>query len=293
MRSLTIKRAKRYVASLTKMKVYIEDPEYGDLTINGAPCRKLGELKNGEEATFEIGEDAAKVYVIADKLTRGYCNDYYQLEAGAEDIYLTGRNDFDLGSGNAFRFDNNANGPDETQKKKSRRTGLIVTIAAALVGAVLGYLIVSGLHSAKAAAPKTFTAEEMSITLTKEFSETDAGDFTAVFESNEAVVLAVKEPFSLGEGFGDLTLDEYVDIAISSNGIKNAEKKDLGGVPGFTYTYDNPNNNESYKYYVYTYKLGDAFWMIQFASLEKDAEKLAPQFAEWAKTISFAHAQAE
>ena len=132
-----------------------------------APCRKLGELKNGEEATFEIGEDAVKVYVIADKLTRGYCNDYYQLEAGAEDIYLTGRNDFDLGSGNAFRFDNNANGPDETQKKKSRRTGLIVTIAAALVGAVLGYLIVSGLHSAKAAAPKTFTAEEMSITLTE------------------------------------------------------------------------------------------------------------------------------
>jgi hypothetical protein len=36
--------------------------------INNIRCRKLGELKNNEEKTFEIDENQAKVFVIADKL---------------------------------------------------------------------------------------------------------------------------------------------------------------------------------------------------------------------------------
>ena len=66
MRLLTMKRAKRYVACLVKMKVFIEDPA-GDTMINGTPCRKLGELKNGEEKAFEISEQSAKVFVIDDQ----------------------------------------------------------------------------------------------------------------------------------------------------------------------------------------------------------------------------------
>ena len=60
MRNLTIKRNKTFVACLAKMKVYIEDASANDLTINGIPCRKLGDLKNGEEKNFSIGENAAK-----------------------------------------------------------------------------------------------------------------------------------------------------------------------------------------------------------------------------------------
>ena len=63
MRNLTIRREKHFVASLATMKVYIEDPTANDLTINGVSCRKLGTLKNGEEKTFTIAEEAAKVFV--------------------------------------------------------------------------------------------------------------------------------------------------------------------------------------------------------------------------------------
>ena len=49
MRNLTIVRRKSFVACLAKMKVYIEDPASNELVINKIPCRKLGELKNGEE----------------------------------------------------------------------------------------------------------------------------------------------------------------------------------------------------------------------------------------------------
>ena len=76
MRNLTIKRQKSFVACLGKMKVYIEDPMANDLVIKGVYCRKLGDLKNGEEKTFQIGDNAAKVFVIADALSKDFCNEF-------------------------------------------------------------------------------------------------------------------------------------------------------------------------------------------------------------------------
>jgi len=75
MRRLTIKREKSFVASLAKLKIYIEDPASDEIRINGTPCRKIGDLKNGEEKTFEINEQKAKVFVIADNLSKEYCNE--------------------------------------------------------------------------------------------------------------------------------------------------------------------------------------------------------------------------
>ena len=91
MRNLTITRKKSFVGCLGKMKVYIEDPEAGELEINGVSCRKLGTLKNGETATFPISDRAAKVFVIADKVSRGFCCDYYPITAGTENVVLTGK----------------------------------------------------------------------------------------------------------------------------------------------------------------------------------------------------------
>jgi hypothetical protein len=54
MRNLTIKREKTFVGSLMKVHVYIEDHFNSEITINNVPCRKLGDLKNNEEKTFEI-----------------------------------------------------------------------------------------------------------------------------------------------------------------------------------------------------------------------------------------------
>ena len=80
-RNLTIKRRKKMVACLGTLKIYIEDPMRCDLIINNVACRKLGTLKNGEEKTFQIDKSAAKVFVIADALSKNYCNEYYQLQS--------------------------------------------------------------------------------------------------------------------------------------------------------------------------------------------------------------------
>ena len=145
MRKLTIKRTKTFVACLMKMKVYIEDHSAGEIVINDVPCRKLGDVKNGEEKTFEIEDGAAKVFVIADKLSKNFCNDFYQLPEGTEDIVLSGKNYFNPINGNAFRFDNNDNAAASTNRKRGTRIGIIVMVVAFVVGAVIGFLIVSKL----------------------------------------------------------------------------------------------------------------------------------------------------
>ena len=117
MRNLTITRTKSFVASLGKMKVYIEDPDAGEITIQGVPCRKLGTLKNGETATFPISDLAAKVFVIADTMSRSFSNDYYPIPAGTEDVTLSGKNKYNPGAGNPFRFDG-VTDPDALANRK-------------------------------------------------------------------------------------------------------------------------------------------------------------------------------
>ena len=121
MRKLIIKRHKSFVACLMKTKVYIEDPVANEIAINDVPCRKLGDLKNGEEKAFLIGDEEARVFVIGDKLSKNYCNDFYQLEAGNEDIVLTGKHKYNPVNGNAFRFDNNNNPEVIANRKKGTK----------------------------------------------------------------------------------------------------------------------------------------------------------------------------
>lgn len=141
MRKLTITRRKTFVACAMKLKVYVETDGVGETVINGTPCVKLGTLKNGETQTFEISENAVKVYVIVDSVSKNYCNDFYQLPQGEEDVTLEGQNKFNLANGNAFVFDNNDNPEAEESRKKGKRTGTIVMVTAIVIGVIVGFLI--------------------------------------------------------------------------------------------------------------------------------------------------------
>ena len=143
MRNLTILREKTFVASLAKIKIYVEDTSAGDTLINGVKCRKLGEIKNGEEKTFEIENSATKVFVIADQLSKNYCNEFFELPEGNEDIRLTGKNTFNPFAGNPFRFNGNNSPEVERARKKGGVVGVVVTILAAVVGFALGYILVN------------------------------------------------------------------------------------------------------------------------------------------------------
>ena len=287
MRNLTIKRAKSFVASLVKMKIYIEDHTAGELTINNVPCRKLRDLKNGEEKTFVIGEEAAKVFVIGDKLSRNYSNEFYSLPQGQEDIVLSGRNKYNLANGNAFQFDNNNSEEVLANRKKGKRTGLIVLIIAAIVGFGIGFLSTSGILSAGNDKAKSFCASGMEITLTKSFRETEVPGFTVAYDSKDVAVLALKESFASLEGLNVDTLSQYAQVVLQNNGKNPSSLKNDGDRMYFAYDANSAENGKTYHYVTYLYEADDAYWIIQFATLKENADKYAEDITGWARSVTF------
>lgn len=184
MRNLTIKRTKSFVASLVKMKIYIEDSTSNEIVINNVHCRKIGDLKNGEEKTFPIDECSAKVFVIADKLSKNYCNEFYILPEGQEDIYLSGKNKFNPANGNAFRFDNNTNEAVSDNRKRGTRKGLVVFLTSFLAGL---FIFFAGYNLIFNPTPKEkiFSSDEMTITLTNEFKKAEADGYIDVYDSKK------------------------------------------------------------------------------------------------------------
>ena len=285
MRNLTIKRTKRCVGCLAKMKVYLEAPESGEITINNVPCRKLGDLKNGEEKTFQIGDQAAKVFVIADTLSKNYCNDYYQLPEGQDDVVLSGKNKYNPAGGNPFQFDNNDSEDVRANRKKGTHKGLIVLIAAIVIGGIVGWFIATNAAKPK---EKSFTSDGMTITLTDAFEEMDAEGFTVAYESKNVAVFALKEEFAILDGFESYSVKAYAELLIAANELDSVEIKTTGDQTYFVYDAQNPETKETYRYFSYAYKANDAFWCVQFSTLKRNADDYAEQIAKWAESVRFA-----
>ncbi len=288
MRKLTIKRKKSFVASLAKLKVYIEDPA-GELDITGIKCRLLGTLANGEEKSFYIEENAAKVFVIADKMSRDYCYDCRNLPEGNEDIYLTGKNAFNPATGNAFRFEGGTDEEVAKRHKESKKGGLIVLITAIVIGLTAGWIIGSGvIYSKKKATPKDFSYEEMTITLTALFKEEEVEGRT-VFTSNDVAVFVLRENFVAGDiDLSGYTVRGYAELARENNPVMaGATYEETDGVPNMVYTYAG-DDGKTYVYFTTFYKSSNAFWIVQYFVNESGYESRKPKFIEWAKTVHFA-----
>ena len=285
MRTLTIERRKTFVGCAMAMKVYIEDPDSTDLQINGVSCRLLGKVKNNQKAEFTIGEEAARVYVIADKLSKNICNEFYPIPEGNEDIYLSGKNYFDPFAGNPFYFDGVKDPEVLANRKKTKRKFFPVLIIAALVGGVAGFFVTSGIMDT--VKPETFSSGGMQITLTSEFEETDMAGFTVCYDSRTAAVFALKESFTLMPGFGDYTLTEYGQLVLDANGFDSTVKlQTTDGLTWFDYVAEGNDGNDYY-YFCVVYKSNDAFWLVQFTTPDGKAETMTDTFVQWAKSVTF------
>lgn len=285
MRNLTITRNKSFVACLGKMKIYIEDPDASELLINGVPCRKLGDIKNGQTVTFPISEQAAKVFVIADKASRNYSNDYYPLPAGTEDVAISGKNTYHPGAGNPFRFDGVTDPEVLANRKKGSRKGILILVVAIVVGFLVG-IAQPLLDNAGKNDPKEFSVEGMTITLTKAFDEESYQGFTQCYESSSVAVFTLKEEFTLMAGLEDYTLEDYASLVVQNNGMDESALKTENGILYFDYTAQGGDGDEYY-YLATIHKSGDAFWLIQFATPASNEDSLHDQFLTWAATVEF------
>ncbi|MBR4769689.1 MAG: hypothetical protein IK090_02035 [Clostridia bacterium] len=284
MRLLKITRRKSFVASLAKMKVWIEDPA-GDLMIGGVPCRLLGKLKNGEEGIFEIGEEAARIFVIGDKLSRGFCNDFYEIPAGSTEVVLSGANRFNPATGNAFRFDGSVSEEVVANRKKGMKRGLIVLLCCLIVGFAIGFAIGGpAIRAARNKAPKTFSGGGITITLTKAFDKKQINTSPFCAASRDVVLLANKEDLSKTE-YAGITTEEYGDLWIRYVAKMEGSTTIRDGLP--TFAYEKTVNNTPTTYFCVFLKSGNVYWVLQFATATKRAESSRSQFLSWAKTASF------
>lgn len=290
MRKLTVKRRKRFVACLATMFVWLESAD-GDVRVNGRLCKKIGELKNGEEKSFEIGEEAAALLITA-STGKSFSGEIFFLPAGSEDVTLSGENKFDPAAGNAFRIDENTGEAVKNYRKKSTRLGALILICAILLGAVAGYLISSFILRAQKERPKEFSADGMTIRLTGEFRPQEEEGFTAVYLSKKVTVMATKESYSEVPSPARFSLSSYAEYVAEINRIDKSAIRREDGLTYTAYERSSSSDGETYSYTVFFYQAADAFWLIQFATEKGDADAFREKIFSWAKSVSFADEKA-
>ncbi len=293
MRRLWITRHKAMAASGAKMKVYIEDYENGDTYIQNTLCRKLGVLKNNQKKHFAIGEEAARVYVAADKLSRDAFCEFVTIPEGQEDVFLSGRNHFQPFAGNPFRFDGVEDAETLENRKRGNKRGKGLLIAAIIVGILAGAGI--GVAVSASLLKKTpvreaalYSCRGMQIVMDESFAEQSAPGFAASFVNAETAVRVMREDFSLQEGLEGLTLEEYKDQIFANNGFEASflREQEADRIC-FAYTWSDPGTGDRYAFYNVLMKGPDAFWLVQFSAPQEDAADREPVFRQWAGTITF------
>lgn len=289
MRNLTIKREKSFAGSLTRAKVYVYDELVGDTKINGDLCYKLGELKNGEEKNFVIGDEETKIYVIQDKLSKNMCNEVCYIPAGFENIYLMGECKYNPFGGNNFRFHGMTDPRTlENRKKTSRKFGVFLLFCA-IVGLVGGFFTTyDPPEYAKDGEPYEIVDDSgVKITLTDSFVDAGLDGFDFTYSSDDVVVLGFEDDFSLMEGLEDYSLKEYGDLSIKNNELDSKVEKE-GDITYYTYESYVENEAINYIYFSAIYKTESSFWTVTFAVDETQYEEYKPLFLEWAKSVEFA-----
>lgn len=290
MRNLTIKREKCFVACMATMRVYIEDASSTELIINNVSCRKLGDLKNGEEKTFAIGDAAAKVFVIADVMSKDYCSELYQLPEGEEDIYLTGKNEYNPAAGNAFRFHQNSSAEALANRKRSKKKGGVVMIVALIVGVIAGLMIgfvPRMISEAESKKPKDFETADVRITLTGGFEREEDTAYSwahALYYSRDVEVVIEKEPLSFVNSLKEYSLEQYAQLVMENNGL-TCELKNEDGLVYCTFEFT--DNGVVYYTYMYFYQSDSAFWRVRFCTPSEKLGKYDELIPEWAGSVTF------
>ena len=144
MRTLTVVRKKAFLGCAGTVMIYAEDRDCPELTIGGIPCKKLGQLKNGESGTYEITENEVRIFTIAAVETKDAFNDCRTLESGDRAVTLTGGYGYGNNGENIFRFDDNPDGGAYVDKQLKKDVNKRIVLGAVICGtlaAIVGLLL--------------------------------------------------------------------------------------------------------------------------------------------------------
>lgn len=289
MRNVIIRRYSGFSGRDNDLIVYATDPD-GDITISGKPCRILGSLSDGQTAAFAIGENEVTLYLAEQDPQQLQGWEFCTIPPGNSDVFLSGKRRFSPKYGHPFHFDGNKSIPAK-RWLIALIVGLCIFIPAFAIGLIAGSIQIAHSFHTYRIAPQTFSSDGMQITLTNEFEQVDVSSqgFTTGFTSSDTSIFVLKEPFTLQEGFGDLTLTEYAQLVIDNNAhLAGGTPTVENGLTIFEYETISPIDGENYSYLIVFFRGPDAFWMFEFSTPVSNAPFMRQTYLDYASSIIFA-----
>ena len=135
---------------------------------------------------------------------------------------------------------------------------------------------------------KQYYDNGFSITLPSDFYKKDLASVTVYYESEYAIVTALKESFTTLETVGlnsNSSIEDYAKAVIKNNKQDDADLQ-LSEDGNFAYfVYEKEVSGKEFYYTAVVYKADDAFWLVNFACEDKNKEEYSEKFIDWASTI--------
>ncbi len=138
--------------------------------------------------------------------------------------------------------------------------------------------------------PKTFTVDDLSITVEGFFTEQNGLNeaYDLILISPEAGVMVLKETFTeIAEADLDsnMSVKEYAKIVMNGNSLEGTPVEE-DGMTYFTYTAE--ADGTEFTYMGFCFRGTDAYWLVQIYCSTEDYETKKPEMMEWAKSVVFA-----
>ena len=134
-----------------------------------------------------------------------------------------------------------------------------------------------------------FAAAGMHLTLTDAFAEKSHAAYTLYAESENLLVLGLKEEYTLFENTdfsAQTSPEQYAALVWNANRLEGElPLNEDGGLLWFEY--DNHVNGADYRYRAYVYKDNEGFWLLQFAARAEEFSALSAQIREYAASVYF------
>ncbi|MBQ3230809.1 MAG: hypothetical protein IJO64_05595 [Clostridia bacterium] len=135
---------------------------------------------------------------------------------------------------------------------------------------------------------KTFTVDELSITMSGMFIESEQEGAEAFYLTTDIGVLVHKETFEELEDkdyvIADLTEADYAKLRMEANEIEAEIVEESGSV---CYEYNFDSDGSSFRDLVVVKKGNNAFWVISFYCLEDSFESNKANFLKYASSVTF------
>lgn len=152
---------------------------------------------------------------------------------------------------------------------------------------ILGLILLITLATLSGCAtdPQNYSTGDLTITLTKQFTEIEKTGFDMYLESDNVIFSAIEETYEELEnvGYEYLSLEDYCSELLSANKIPEASLTKRGAY--YYFSNEKTISNVSYTY-VHCMFMGDnSYWLCAFACKTKDYKKFQDDIIEWADSV--------